>query len=187
MAVYNEAMASGRDTRLVLPILGETGARLAEIVGLRWSDVDLDSGTIRITPHPLRSLKTRNSEREVPLVGMAFEAMRTLHSQDRGSDFVFPRWVRPDGIVATHASNTLNKHLSGRTPGLTCHCFRHTLRDRLRNSGCPVELIEQIGGWSSSGGVGSRYGLGYHIESKRAALLEISSCSGTNGLSLEKG
>lgn len=39
--LYAAAMASGRDTRLILPILGETGARLAEIVGLRWEDVCL--------------------------------------------------------------------------------------------------------------------------------------------------
>jgi integrase len=45
--------------------------------------------------------------------------------------------------------------------GLTAHSLRHTFRDRLRASGCPLELIDQIGGWSSIGTIGSKYGQGY--------------------------
>ena len=44
---------------------------------------------------------------------------------------------------------------------MTAHSLRHTFRDRLRASGCPLELIDQIGGWSSIGTVGSKYGQGY--------------------------
>ena len=43
------------------------------------------------------------------------------------------------------------------------HSFRHSLRDRLRAIECPADIIDQIGGWSSSG-VGSSYGNGYTIE-----------------------
>jgi hypothetical protein len=37
------------------------------------------------------------------------------------------------------------------------------MRDRLRAVECPAEIIDQIGGWSTSG-VGSSYGNGYSIE-----------------------
>lgn len=171
--LYRAALASGRDTRLILPILGETGARLAEIVGMRWADVCLDDGVAKIVPHDLRRLKTKGSERAVPLVGAALEAFERLSVVRADDEFVFPRWVKPSGVVATHASNTLNKHIRSRYGDLSCHCFRHTLRDRLRDSGCGLELIDQIGGWTSSLGVGARYGHGYNIERQRDALQKI--------------
>ncbi len=171
--LYGAALASGRDTRLILPILGETGARLAEIVGMRWADVSLDAGFAKIVPHDLRRLKTKGSERAVPLVGAALEAFKRLSALRTDGEFIFPRWVRSSGVVATHASNTLNKHIKSHYGDLTCHCFRHTLRDRLRDIGCASELIDQIGGWTSSMGVGAKYGHGYSLERQREALQGI--------------
>ena len=153
-ALYSEALTLQKDTRLILPILGETGARLAEIVGLRWADIDMEDWGLSINPHELRRLKTTGSERKIPLVGAAKSALRLLHKGRSCEIYVFPRWRRSDGFVATHASNALNKYLSQKTPGLTCHCFRHAFRDRLRNVGAPVDLIDQIGGWSSTRHVG---------------------------------
>ena len=43
------------------------------------------------------------------------------------------------------------------------HCLRHTFRDRLRALECPMDMIDQIGGWRSVGGVGAGYGEGFHI------------------------
>jgi len=54
--------------------------------------------------------------------------------------------------------------------GLTAHSLRHTFRDRLRASGCPLELMDQIGGWSSVGTIGSKYGMGYRIQEMRQYL-----------------
>ena len=54
--------------------------------------------------------------------------------------------------------------------GLTAHSLRHTFRDRLRASGCPLELMDQIGGWSSVGTIGSRYGKGYELEIVRKQI-----------------
>ena len=39
------------------------------------------------------------------------------------------------------------------------YCPRHTFRDRLGAVECPLELIDQIGGWARSG-VGDSYGEG---------------------------
>ncbi len=171
--LYGAALASERDTRLILPILGETGARLAEIVGLRWADVTLDDGVAKIVPHDRRRLKTKGSERAVPLVGAALEAFKRLSDLRTDDEFIFPRWVRSSAVVATHASNTLNKYIKSRYGDLTCHCFRHTLRDRLRDTGCASELIDQIGGWTSSLGVGAKYGHGYSLERQREALRKV--------------
>jgi hypothetical protein len=40
---YEKAFASGSQIKLLLPLLGETGCRLAEIVGLRLQDIDLEN------------------------------------------------------------------------------------------------------------------------------------------------
>ena len=39
---YAKALASGSAVKLLMPLLGETGCRLAEIVGLRLEDIDLE-------------------------------------------------------------------------------------------------------------------------------------------------
>lgn len=38
------------------------------------------------------------------------------------------------------------------------------MRDRLRAVECPNDMIDQIGGWKSVGGVGVNYGRGYSVE-----------------------
>jgi hypothetical protein len=38
------------------------------------------------------------------------------------------------------------------------------MRDRLRAVECPMDMIDQIGGWRSVGGVGVKYGEGYAYE-----------------------
>ena len=65
---------------------------------------------------------------------------------------------------ADHASAALNKRLKKDFNGLTAHCLRHTFRDRLRAVECPLELIDQIGGWRSITTVGAGYGEGYNID-----------------------
>lgn len=169
---YEEALSFGSHVRLLFPILGETGCRIGEIVGLRLEDIDLDEGIIHIRPHTHRRLKTTGSERSLPLLGYAEKAVReALRSSD--GVFVFPQYYKPNGFVATHASNALNKWTKERFGGLTAHSLRHTMRDRLRSVEAPLELIDQIGGWSSVGGAGTKYGKGYEIHHTRVWLEKV--------------
>lgn len=52
------------------------------------------------------------------------------------------------------------------------------MRDRLRAVECPAELIDQIGGWKTLGGVGVGYGQGYSLDKVREWLtkIEMSGC-----------
>ena len=43
------------------------------------------------------------------------------------------------------------------------HGLRHSLRDRLRAAECPSDIIDAIGGWTTSG-VGHAYGNGYSVD-----------------------
>ena len=168
---YDKAIASGSQVKLLMPLLGETGCRLAEIVGLEQQDIDMENELIHIRPNLIRRLKTRNSERTLPLVGYAKIAMKL--ALDLADDrYLYPQYLKDGTCRATHASNALGKWLK-KDFGLTAHSFRHTFRDRLRASGCPLELIDQIGGWSSIGTIGSKYGQGYDLDAVRKQLLAI--------------
>ena len=86
---------------------------------------------------------------------------------------LYPRYLKNGTCRATHASNALGKWLK-RDFGLTAHSLRHTFRDRLRASGCQLALIDQIGGWSSIGTIGSKYGQGYDVDAVRDQLRSFS-------------
>lgn len=166
--IYREASRSDHPGHLLLPIMGETGMRLMEAVGLRTEDVDLKGRTVSIRPHPLRRLKTKGSERIVPLVGQALESAERLMEQSEGQTF-----LQPDLIERRERAKNLSKHLKRRYGGKTCHCFRHAFRDRLREVMTPLEMIDELGGWSSINTAGSGYGRGYNLDQKRQFMEQI--------------
>ncbi len=164
--------------RYILGMQLNTGARLAEIVGLRVSDVVLNGPVphILITPHKTRRTKTMNS-REVPLVGVSLWSAQRAVATAGGGTYLFPVYMgkhADSDKAAASASATLNKWIKGRL-GVekTTHCFRHALRDRLsREVEAPLELADMIGGWSLKT-VGQGYGEGYTLEKKHAWLEKI--------------
>ncbi len=152
------------DIRWLIALLSDTGMRLAEAAGLAKEDVFLDTEIphIRLCERPWRPLKTRSSERDVPLVGAALWAA-TKAFENSPNEYLFPRYCSHKGCKADYASNSLNKWLRKHVPsGCVVHSFRHTMRDRLRAVECPAEIIDQIGGWTTSG-VGQQYGEGFTL------------------------
>ena len=169
---YDTAIASDSQVKLLMPLLGETGCRLAEIVGLELQDIDMENELIHIRPNAIRRLKTRNSERTLPLLGYAKKAMK-LALKQADDRYLYPRYLRDGTCRATHASNALGKWLK-KDFGMTAHSLRHTFRDRLRASGCSLELVDQIGGWSSIGTIGSKYGQGYDLDAVKEQFDAVS-------------
>jgi integrase len=159
---YEHAIASGCQIKLLMPLLGETGCRLAKIVRLKLKDIDLEQGLIHIRPNAVRRLKTRNSKRTLPLVGYARKAMELALKSAEDTN-LFPRYIKRGSCQATHASNALKSWLKNDF-SLTGHSLRHTFRDRLRAVETPLELIDQIGGWRSITTVGAGSGKGYGID-----------------------
>lgn len=168
---YNQSLSSQTGIPLLFPILGETGCRLAEIVGLRVGDVDLDGRVLHIRPNDKRRLKTAGSERSLPLTHTACLAL-SMSLECADDEWMFPRYIKEDGCYATHASNALAKWTKRRW-GLTAHSLRHTFRDRLRAAEVPLEAIDQIGGWSSVSNIGSSYGKGYTVEHLRRYMDQV--------------
>jgi integrase len=152
------------ESRWLIALISDTGMRLAEAAGLAMNDIYLDEELphISIRTHSWRRLKTRSSERVVPLVGASLWAAKRLHQ--RGGAFAFPRYCNTEGCNANSASAALNKWMKGIIGNeYVIHGLRHSLRDRLRAVECPSDIIDQIGGWTTEG-VGHGYGRGYTLE-----------------------
>ena len=167
-AIQSDCRNMNDDMRWLVALLSDTGMRLGEAVGLSVEDVHLNDETplINITPHPWRRLKTKGSERCVPLVGEALWAASRAIEGASGSNFLFPRYNRGSTSNANSASAAINKWLKPRVPeGCVIHSFRHSMRDRLRAVECPADIIDAIGGWATAG-VGQAYGLGYSLKKK---------------------
>ena len=169
--LLSQARALNDERRRIVIVLALTGARLAEIVGLRRQDVDLSGKSIRIVPHPSRSLKTPSSQRAIPLLPPAHAALKAQLSE-HADDFVFPTYGGKKDVKSNSTSAALNKWAKTivSAPNRTMHSFRHALRDQLRAANCPDAVSKAIGGWSEGNDVSSSYGLGYELEVKREWL-----------------
>jgi integrase len=165
------------DMRWLVALISDTGMRLAEAVGLHIDDLKLDKDIpyVDIKPHPWRSLKTRGSERQVPLVGASLWASQRIKA-NASSCFAFERYTDDERCNANSASNSLNKWLKANfRDDIVIHGFRHAIRDRLRNVKCPSETIDQIGGWVASS-CGNKYGDGPNLVTANDFLLLLEIC-----------
>ncbi|WP_150108722.1 MULTISPECIES: tyrosine-type recombinase/integrase [unclassified Methylobacterium] len=174
-------LQKGDDIRQIMALQADTGARIAEIVGLRVGDVVLDHETphINIRPHLAlgRTLKNANSERLVPLVGLAVwaarKAVEAAQQAPESSGWLFPRYAADRNIKAASAAQTINKWLSEALKiEKTTHSFRHAMRDRLRHADVPEEFQNLIGGWGTRS-IGQGYGQGYRLGQLREQLEKV--------------
>lgn len=159
--------------RWVLALLVATGARLAEVVGLALSDINLDGDAphIIIQVHPWRDIKGARGirgvkDRAVPLVGAALWAAKRVKGQAvLGQLFAFPQYTDSTRCKASHASGALNGWLRRLPLAHTCHELRHTLKDQLRAVQCPKDISDAITGHGTKS-VSDGYGLEYDLQVK---------------------
>ena len=157
------------EKRRIVIILALTGARLAEIVGLRKQDVDVVAATIHIRNHATRAVKTAASERVVPLLPYALAAVQK-QMVESSTEFLFPSYANTAQTNSDSASAALNKWAKNLVAAKSMHSFRHSMRDELRAVMCPETMAKEIGGWSSKHDVSVGYGQGYPAELKREWL-----------------
>ena len=172
--IQRDCMAIDDEMRWLLALISDTGMRLSEAAGLHKDDIILDAPIpyISLQPHSWRRLKTKGSARLIPLIGASLWAAKRI--QQRDSRYAFPRYCDGKICNANSASAALNKWMKPRLrDNAVVHSFRHSMRDRLRAVECPSDIIDQIGGWSSSS-VGASYGKGYELPvlSKWMKMLE---------------
>ena len=163
--IQKACMSLDDDIRWITAIISDTGLRLAEVVGLKSSDVVLDSENpyVIIQPNSSRRLKTASSERVVPLVGCSLWGIKRAVSAT-SSEYLFSRYNKNGKCNANSASAAINKWMKSYvSDGMVIHSMRHSIRDRLRSVEAPVDIIDAIGGWSR-GSVGDSYGLGHTVK-----------------------
>ena len=163
------------DLRWLVTLLSDSGMRLGEGVGLHKSDINLNCKIphINLVPHPWRRLKTRSSQRLIPLINESLWACKRILEHNDDSLFAFPRYTSLKGCKANSASAALNKWLKEKlSEDYVIHGFRHSFRDRLRAIECPSEIIDQLGGWSLRS-IGQGYGKGYELSVLSKWLLKI--------------
>ncbi len=165
LLLMNAAKQKNDEKRRIVIVLALTGARLAEIVGLRKRDLDIPNRAITITPHLSRSTKT-NQSRVVPLLPFAFDALEGQYKHS-STDYLFPSYSDSASTNSDSASAALNKWSKAFVPKKSMHCFRHSFRDQMREVMCPESVSKEIGGWSSTHDVSVEYGQGYSLDVKR--------------------
>ena len=177
ITVQKECMKMNDDIRWLVGLISDTGLRLSEATGLAIDDIvlDIEIPHLIIQPHPWRRLKTKGSHRTIPLVGFSLWSAQQIK---KGSicQYAFPRYIRNNERLSNSASAAVNKWLKIFIPKeCSVHSFRHSMRDRLRAVECPKEIIDQIGGWSSSD-VGETYGEGFPLTNLSEWVYKTSLC-----------
>ncbi len=166
------------DPIVVLVVL--LGCRINEIAGLRSSDVFLEEDVpfLRIIDHPGRRLKTAASNRDVPLVGGALSAATFIRNSQSDEEYFLPKYGRTKtgGDVLGQYVNTRTKVIDSR---ITSHCFRHLLKDLLREAGAQESLANELQGHANQGH-GARYGRGYSLRLKAEWMKKAYDLIGAN-------
>jgi len=162
--LQEECVKLDDDIRWLVALISDTGMRLSEAVGLRQQDLKLDHEVphVALAPYTTRRLKTDSSERVIPLVGASLWAANRIN-ESANSQYCFPRYCSDSVCNSNSASAAINKWIKTIAgPDAVIHGLRHSFRDRLRAVEAPVDLIDQLGGWSLQS-VGQGYGDGYSL------------------------
>jgi integrase len=170
--LQQECQLMDDDIRHLVALLSHTGMRLAEATGLHIKDLILDGDVpyVIVRPHSWRPLKTKSSERQIPLVGLSLWAAQKIKATQ--TDYCFPRYTNEITCNSNSASVALNKWI--RTvigSGNVIHGFRHAFRDSLRSVKAPLDMVDMVGGWSLRS-VGQGYGNGYPLEVMQKVMKE---------------
>lgn len=133
--------AGQRTTGLIIRLMRLTGARPLEIGGLDSSDINLDGEmpTLQIRPNTIRGLKTRNSQRILPLVGDALVAAQELKAADPVGP-LFPANCQQTGTLSARLNKALRSAGVPASREYTAYSFRHTMEEALRLTDAPFEV-----------------------------------------------
>jgi integrase len=171
-----EAAREDRYRALYVTALG-TGLRQGELLGLRWQDVDVDAGRLRVR-HSLANVggtltllepKTERSRRHIVLpesVIAALRAHRTRQRMDR--PVAGTRWVDSGHVFATTIGTPLHAATVTRAfraaldraglPRSRFHDLRHATATFLLAQGMTLEDVKQLLGHSSITLTSNTYG-----------------------------
>lgn len=148
-----------------------TGMRQGELLGLHWSAVDLDAGTLQVTANlqwdrdeakfDVHAPKTRRSRRRIALSAELVTVLREhRRRQHEERLLVGPAWHKDDLIFCTQTGKPLfarnvtrsfHAHLRrAGLPAIRFHDLRHTCATLLLRSGVNVKVVSEMLGHAST-------------------------------------
>jgi integrase len=143
------------EARCILLGMVNTGYRPVEGAELRPEDIRLDAEIPHISINGKhRRLKTRHSERLIPLVGVSLDAFRSCPNG-------FPRYRDSASLTAT-LNKYLRDHGLRETPDHTLYGFRHSFEDRLLAAGVDERIRRDLMGHKLVDR--ERYGVGARLQ-----------------------
>jgi integrase len=159
--------SSGHRLHAVWVLLLSMGFRKGECLGLRWSDVDLDEGSLRVRTIVQRvdgvlvlvEPKTPKSRRTIPLPAVCVSALREHRRRQAVERLKMgPSWLDLDMVFPTSVGtlfdpDNLNRELDklcakAGVPRIRVHDLRHTCATFLLTQGVPLRVVMEILGHS---------------------------------------
>lgn len=158
-------MGLSDEARRAVMLIADTGLRVSEAVNLNGSTIHLNGSIPYVEVKPDgRRVKTKDSIRTIPLVGVALAAMRLQPSG-------FPRYADRGAAFSEEVGRYLTDRGLRPTPKHTLYSLRHTFKDRLIASKCQDSMIDALMGHAS--GKGYKYGDGPALDLKAEVLHAI--------------
>ena len=147
----------------VFRVLLLTGQRVGEVRGMRWDEIDLDTGWWTIP-----GSRTKNKKlHRVPLVGEALGIVRA-RGENREGELVFPS-PRNGGRRPVAQLNRPFARIAGEGADFTPHDFRRTVSTGMAELGVDDKVIEKVLN-HSDGSVAGIYNRHTYAAEKTAAL-----------------
>ncbi|QXQ08250.1 site-specific integrase [Sphingosinicellaceae bacterium] len=136
-----------------------TGARFAELLGLKVADIIIVDGinALDIVPNEVRGLKNKVSRRIVPIhPALADIGFLTYVRSLPRDGLLFPEAAGPANMVTARNKQVglaLRKLIPDRA--IVFHSLRHTFKDAAMNSNISRDMVAALGGWELRGGRGA--------------------------------
>lgn len=143
-----------KGNKLHLPVLlaATTGMRRGEIMALRWSDIDLAAGTLRVARSlqqtraglEFKEPKSLRGRRNIALAKVTVDALKVHRAaRDTGDGGLVV--CRPDGTPWPPDQLSAEFHTFARRHGFAIrfHDLRHTHASNLLRDGVPVNVVSQ--------------------------------------------
>ena len=154
---FREARESGVFELYYLELA--TGLRRGELLGLKWEDVDLERGDLRVRRQVSRingevveaPLKTKNAYRTLPLAEDTISVLKEQRKKVGNSPWVFPSPnggpISPDSVL--HMLHRVLKRAG--LPKVRFHDLRHTFATLALQNGVDVKTVSGMLGHFSAG------------------------------------
>ena len=151
-------------TETYLRIGWATGARMREITGLRWEDIDFKAHTIHFRPNDARAIKNKR-DRKVHVSPALLDHLREVKEKAQ-SEWVIAKYngKRVDDVKKSVQRTAERAGLEG----VSTHIVRHSVGSLLAGTGTPLTAVRDILGHSDLR-VTSRYTHSNESERKAAA------------------